>query len=415
MSIPSEIAAAAQTRRHDGASGWPAAGDSCSAEFRLAAACCRWPPSEFRNAAIQTAAARVTDWPGFLQVARRQRVVGLALDALAAAAVDLPAPIARQLVSRGRAIAAANLVMAGEISRLVRAFDAAQIAVVALKGVALGQLIYGSSASKHNRDIDLLVAPDRAEAAMRLLEQEGYAPVSPAQHLSGAQRRAVVHYGREVEFVRRDGDLRLDLQWRLADNPTLLRGVDTDAPMQRVTLPDGTGVRTFAEEDLFAHLCVHGAYHAWSRLKWLADLNALIAASNADVVRLYGHAQSRGAGLCAGLALQLCRLLFDLRLPSALAAELQGSRRIERLVTIALKAMTRPRVHADDMASIARSTYGQFLLGRGWAFYAGQCRVAAVSIFDVIALPLPPAFCFLYLPLRLPLWLWRRATASRRR
>ena len=35
---------------------------------------------------------------------------------------------------------------------------------------------------------------------------------------------------------------------------------------------------TLGADDLFAYLCAHGAYHAWFRLKWLADIGALLAA-----------------------------------------------------------------------------------------------------------------------------------------
>jgi hypothetical protein len=55
----------------------------------------------------------------------------------------------------------------------------------------------------------------------------------------------------------------------------------------------------------------------------------------------------------------------------------------------------------------------QFLLGQGWAFFAAQCRIASIGIIDVISLPLPPYLHFLYPLSQLPLWLWRRAAASR--
>jgi hypothetical protein len=384
-------------------------------EFLLAVACCRWPPSPARNAAVGAAATGVVDWNEFLRVVRRQRVVGLVSDALAAAAVDVPAAIAQQLASRVQRIARDNLALAAEVGRLVCIFQAAQIPAVTLKGVALAQLVYGSLGSKHNRDIDFLVPADRAEAAMALLEREGYALVSPAKQLSDKQRRAVVHYAREVEFAHRAGNARLDLQWRLADNPLLLHGIDAFGATQSVTLADGTGVATLAPDDLFAYLCVHGAYHAWSRLKWLADLNALLAAKDADIAHLYRHAQSVGAGLCAGQALLLCRRLFDLELPPAVAAELQGNRRILKLRKIALQAMTWPQAKKQGIAALSAGLQTQFLLGRGLAFFAAQCRIASVGIFDVVTLPLPPSLHFLYPLLRVPLWLWRRVIASRGR
>jgi hypothetical protein len=57
-----------------------------SPEFLLVAACCRWPPSQSRNAAVLAAAAAVADWAAVVLAAQRQCVAGLVHDALLAAA-----------------------------------------------------------------------------------------------------------------------------------------------------------------------------------------------------------------------------------------------------------------------------------------------------------------------------------------
>jgi hypothetical protein len=394
---------------------WSAVDSFLPREFLLAAACCGWPASEARDSAIRAAAARAIDWNGFLRVVKRQRVVGLVHHALLSARIDIPSPIAKEIASGARLTALRNLAMGAETVRLHRAFDEAHIPVVVLKGVALAQLAYGSLHSKHARDIDLLVPPDRAEAALRLLEREGYALASPAQYLSEAQRRALVRYGREAEFAHRGNNLRVELQWRMADNPLLLRDVDAHSTTQNVYVFDGVSVPTLAEEHLFAALCVHGALHAWSRLKWLADLNALIGANDADIVRLYRSAQHIGAGLCAGQVLLLRQRLFDLRLPVALADEIQASRRVERLAAIALSAMIAPHAETEmdgGSLKVARAAYRHFLLGQGWRFFVAQCRVVSVGRADVLRLPLPPSLHFLYPLLRVPLWLWRRVTSA---
>ena len=77
--------------------------------------------------------------------------------------------------------------------------------------------------------------------------------------------------------------------------------------------PGLQGLRTLGEEDLFAYLCMHGALHWWNRLKWLADVNALLASTPEDgVERLVRAAEARGAGRAAAQALLLCqRLLAD--------------------------------------------------------------------------------------------------------
>jgi Uncharacterised nucleotidyltransferase len=390
-------------------------GPTLAPEFLLAVACCRWPPSSARNAAVGVAAAGVTDWSAFLRMASRQRIVGFVHDALSAAELPIPRDAADKLASRFQNIARQNVLFAGEAARLRRLFDAAQIPILVLKGLPLAQLAYGSCNSKQTRDIDLLVPPQCAEAALQMLEREGYVLFSPAEHLSTTQRRAVVQYTREVELRHRDTKLLVELQWRLTNNPLLLRGIDPFTAPQCVVLGDGSSVRTLAPDDLFAQLCVHGAGHAWSRLKWLADLNALLAAKDIDIAHLYRHAQSVGAGLCAGQALLLCHFLFDLKLPTALAAELQENKRVLKLKKIALQAMTRRQAKAAGVWAMSADIYAQFLLGQGWAFFAAQWRIASVGILDILTLPLPRSLHFLYPLLRVPLWLWRRAIASRGR
>jgi hypothetical protein len=415
MTIQSHAADGAPAVHHYSSSGLRAAGDAVTPEFLLAAACCRWPASQPRNIAVRNAAAGVTDWNHFLWLVRRQRVAGLVHDALPAAGIDLPSATAKKLGAWAERIGRQNSILAVETVRLQRALETADIPVLVLKGVALAQLAYGSLGAKHARDIDLLVAPERAETAMQLLEREGYVLSSPAKHLSARQRQSVVRYAREVELVHSDRHLIVELQWRVMDNPLLLRDVDAHSAAQSVTLSGGATVHTLEREDLFAYLCVHGAHHAWSRLKWLADVNALVG-NDADIGRLYRHAQRIGAGLCAGQGLLLCQRLFALNLPDALSDELRANQRVKKLVTIALDAMTAPRAETEadgGVAGVTRIVRTQFLLGQGWAFYAAQIRAAAAGPADVIRFPLPLPLHFLYPLLRLPLWLWRRAISAR--
>jgi hypothetical protein len=289
---------------------------------------------------------------------------------------------------------------------------AAGIPNLVLKGVALEQLAYGSIAAKQTRDIDLLVSPEHAEAALAILERDGYTLSLPATNLNGMQRRALIRFGREVELVGARTRVRIELQWGAADNPLLLKGVGACSAAQLVMLSEGASVRTLAPDDLFAYLCVHGAHHAWSRLKWLADLNALIASSKPDLERLYRHAQKLGAGLCAGQALLLCHKLLGLELPATVAQELQTNKRCQQLVRVAMAAMARSgdAMGADvGMRGVVCELRNQFLLGQGFAFYAAQCRLAYAGVADIIRIPLPRPLHFIYPLLRLPLWLWRRA------
>lgn len=381
-------------------------------EFLLVAACCRWPLDAQAKAAVGAAAVPALDWPYVLRIVKRQRVAGLVHHALTMAGIDVPATEASALAAEAERIVRQNLLLAVESARLQRGFDAAGIAVLTLKGTALAQLAYGSLAYKHSRDIDLLVPAGRAEDALRLLEREGYALSAPADALSEAQRRTVIPYGNEFALRRHGREPLVELRWRLTDNMRLVAGMDAFAQPQTVALSGGAGLRTLSDENLFAYLCVHGASHAWSRLKWLADLNALIAnKGETDLERLYRHAQAAGSGLCAGQALLLCYRLLGLKLPAGLGDEIQADKRLRLLVAFALDAMVGP----DAETEIENRPFGStrvalmhFLLGRGAGYFMAQCRVLSVRVSDVVRYPLPPPLHFLYPVLRLPTWLWRR-------
>lgn len=389
-----------------------AADKMLSQEFLLTAACCRWPPSDERAAAVGAAAKRVTDWDRFLSVVKRHRVVMLVQAALRAATIEAPPVVAGEMNTLVQRHVRRGLRLAAETVRLQNLLTAAGIPNLALKGVALERLAYGSISAKQTRDIDLLVSPQCAQTALRIIEGEGYALALPAKNLNEMQRRALIRFGREVELVAPRTKVRVELQWRVADNPILLSGIDALAVTQTVKLSEDAKVCTLAPDDLFAYLCVHGAHHSWSRLKWLADFNALIAGGNADLAHLYRHAQKVGAGYCAGQALVLCERLLGLRLPTPLARDLQANKRCQNLAAIAMAAMMAPEAPTDrdrGVHGVMRELSNQFLLGQGFAFYLAQCRLAYAGAADIVRVPLPRALHFLYPLLRLPLWMWRRA------
>jgi hypothetical protein len=386
-----------------------------SPDSLLTAACCSWPPSDERAASIRAAAQDIADWDRFLTVVKTHRVAVQVRQALRASAIGLPFAIVGELDALVQRSVRHGLKLAAETARLQNLLTAAGIPSLVLKGVAIEQLAYGAIGVKQTRDIDLLVPPEHAEIALQTIERDGYTLSLPAKTLNDIQRRGLIRYAREVELSDPLTKVRVELQWRAADNPILLSGVDAQAPSQTVALSEGASVRTLSSDDLFAYLCVHGARHSWSRLKWLTDVNALIVSSNADIERLYRHAQKIGAGLCAGQALLLCQRLLGLEIPTNLAEEMQTNKRCRKLLTLAMEALAAPVAAGESdpgLRGVVRELRYQFLLGQGLRFYATQCRLACTGTADIVRLPLPWPLHFIYPLVRLPMWLWRRVRAA---
>jgi hypothetical protein len=368
-------------------------------EFELVTACCRWPPSPARDAAL-LAAAEQLDWTLVARIAERNRVEGLVWKALRQAGATVPADVGGRLQASADRIARQNLVLTAESLRLDGLLDRARVRHLFVKGVSLGMLAYGSIGSKMGWDIDLLVPLDSLEPAAATLEAAGYRLLLPAGP-KGRERLGLWHrHWKESVWITPGGRLTVELHSRLNDNPLLLPGIGPDSPTQQVEVSRGRFLATLRTDELFAYLCVHGASSAWFRLKWIADVGALIGACPPpEIERLYRRSQEMGAGRAAAQALLLCERLLATPLPPALAAELRSDRMNRWLVAIALRKLAGRTLTAElDEKILGTGTIHlmQFALLPGLRFKYAELRRQLVNPSDRIAVPLPKALGFLY-------------------
>jgi hypothetical protein len=385
--------------------------------FRLVCACCRWPPSTARDEAVRALSSGV-GWIAFLRVAARQRVLGLAQAALTSAGVTPPQQVREELARAAHSARLRALALAAESGRLQSRFAEAGLRSLVIKGAPLAQMAYGSPALKQGRDVDLIVAPRDAEAGLALLQADGYQIAPPLQDLTPAQLALVFRHHKDLELHHPQRRLSVELHWRLIDNPRLLANVGAGSPSRFVDVSGAAPIETLADPDLFAYLCVHGASHAWFRLKWLADLNAWLSGKSGDeLTRLHAHAVALGVGPCADQALWLCRRLLGLPLPPELAAKLRGLR-VRLMTDAAIDAMAGGGAELELQQRPLgpfRLMPTQFLRSRSLAFLWAQLGLVVVNLEDRLALPLPRPLHFLYPFLRLPLWLARVARRQVRR
>jgi Uncharacterised nucleotidyltransferase len=369
-------------------------------EFQLVAACCRWPPSPARDEAVTAAAALSDDWSLVARIAERHRVEGLVWNALRHADLAVPAEAGERLRAAAARIARQNLALTAESLRLAALLDRAGIRFLFVKGVALGALVYGSVGLKMGWDIDLVVPPDSLEAAAAALEAAGYRLDLPSGPRA-RDRLALFHrHWKESVWKPAAGSPTVELHTALSDNPALLPDVGPDSPVQAVEVAKGRFLPTLRTDELFAYLAVHGASSAWFRLKWIADVAALLAgAAPAEIERLYRRSQQLGAGRASAQALLLCRRLFATPVPPALAAELEADRTNRWLLAVALR-MLAGRSLATELHHIRFGTLSihlmQLGLLPGLRFKLDELGRQLVDARDRVDVPLPRGLGFLY-------------------
>ena len=366
-------------------------------ELALAAACCAWPFSDTTREYVRSHADRVSQWDRFGHLVAVHRIAPLVHRALADAAVEVPLPLAETLRDRAKRAASYDLRLAGETIRLQCAFQKAGIAMVVLKGVVVEMLAYGQLGMKMSCDIDLLVDSNEHEEVRGVLATLGYRAVYDEK-----QCAAIGDLAHEMSFLHANG-IEIDVHTRLCSNPKMLSGIDATGPTQAVALAGGT-VTALADGPLFAFLCFHGAKHQWSRLKWLADLNAFASARRDKLGELLDEAGRYGVGRSASNALRLSTDLFGTQWPETIGDRLDSS-----WIARALRADTvaAPTFRGRSATPSTRSWLLQFGLEKGSGHAASHFRTRWYSTVDRAALRLPRRWEFLYHLLRIPLGIWR--------
>ena len=327
------------------------------------------------------------------------------MQGLGDAGLPVPGRLAR--IARRRGMVA--LEQAAEALRLQALFDQAGVTLLILKGATLARRAYGEIALRDAFDIDLLVTPAQVEPAWRILADAGYDPVIPRRPLAGSARRLFQRLAKDSLHHHRERQLIAELHWRISDD---LAAPYLPPPDRRqvVDIAGSRGLVTLAEEDLFLYLCVHGAAHLWARLKWVADIAALVSQAPDGGARYWRAAGDAGAGRAVASGLLLAHELLGTALPPGFEAP--RSCRLRLLVMLARRAL----LAGGGARDLAGTPF------RGWAEFAAKLLIASgprpwlavaqrilVSAEDVGNIRLPFMLFFLYPLLRLPLLVARRA------
>ncbi|MEM8726908.1 MAG: nucleotidyltransferase family protein, partial [Pseudomonadota bacterium] len=281
--------------------------------FDLLVSCADWPENEARNASIRSAHSALDgDWASFLKEVKRHQLSILAADGLRRAGLDPPGALER-LASAQRMRA---LSLSGEAVRMVEALKECGIDALVLKGPLLSQAIYGDPAKRQSIDLDLLVDWDQFRAAREALAAQGYQLMSNEPPWDDWRIDPWRRLAKDIMLFHPERRIALELHHRLKSPATLLPGLGIAQATQTVDLA-GKELRAFGREDLFAYLCVHAATSLWDRLKWLADIRALLAGLEVDeIASLQVHSEQLGTGRCTALGLILCRRLWGQTLPA---------------------------------------------------------------------------------------------------
>jgi hypothetical protein len=257
---------------------------------------------------LERAAARDPDWSQVEEIARVHAVTPLVHGALARLPDPLvPGDVLTRLQTSAERNGIRNLEQSAELLRLLGRLDQAGIEAVPYKGPVLAAEVYGDVALREFVDLDILVNPQQAMKAVRLLEDDGY---RPHHALTPRQERFLLRTGHDRKLIR-DDRFVVEIQWALADSTHVLpRDLAPMFRRARLVPLGGSSVRTLSPEDMFLVLCVHASLHFWERLAWVCDVaEAIRRWPDLDASVLARRARAAGAMRMVLLGLEMSERL----------------------------------------------------------------------------------------------------------
>jgi hypothetical protein len=282
-----------------------------------------------RAGRIKTLLRKKVEWDFLFRVALQHGITPLLYWHLNAVCPDtVPAPMLHQLRNHFDANAKHNLLLMGELLKLLDQFQKNGISAISFKGPFLAKEIYGNLALRVFCDLDILVHKEDLDKTKELLVSKGY---KPCFSYTRAQEVAHLESGHAYTFVRGDGQVHVDLHWRITQSQYFF-AIDPESLWARSELVAvaGKSIRKPASEDLLLILCLHGAKHCWERLGWICDVAEIIASDRKiDLPSVLVRADRIRSRRVLLLGLLLARDLLGATLPKKIVERINVDQKLK--------------------------------------------------------------------------------------
>lgn len=246
---------------------------------------------------------------------------------------QLPIPMANALTKQCEHDKQRILITAGETVRIAREFKKQAIDHCFVKGTLLNVHVYGGLNTRPCRDIDVWVNTNTYSDAMVTLLSMGYQKKLPKYELTGFKARWYMRHRHDMAFYHPEKKILVELHFCLNYLGLNFFPLST-IPLRSINL---FNVPILAPDDDYhlLYLMIHGAIHAWIRLRWLQDIALYIQNGQCDLQRVYDLATQIKCSHIVEQTLILVHDFFKLKHPVLTQLIQNPSRRGSKLATIA--------------------------------------------------------------------------------
>lgn len=161
-----------------------------------------------------------------------------------------------------------------------------------VKGLPLGQRYYAEPHTRISRDIDVWMPVKDMIPVIRSAQASGFVVYPYAQALTDTALAIHFKTRRDIGLYDHRGIL-VELDQRLDKSEQIFK-IDEELPHCEQQIVDGVSINVLSTTLLFIYLCLHHTRHRWSKLVWLADIQAVQSAPDFDPQAVEDRARAMG-------------------------------------------------------------------------------------------------------------------------
>jgi hypothetical protein len=289
-------------------------------------------------------------------------------------------------------------------------FDEYSIYAIFLKGILLSRQYYGDIGLRNLVDIDVWVDENDFINVKSFLLSIGYIGILDKYDFNSKQLNFLkqsTHH--EIFFNELDHNAPVvELHWKIRN---ALGNFNFNTKKDRRLLSSveisGESFSVFNHVDQFIFLSVHGAEHAWFKIKWLVDLFYIVKTVDLDWSKLFARAKELHSVIEVKLAWELLAQLYGLEKPDSFKQI-----KLSLMDQFRLKYFSHQLVYNGRFCDTPKEKLfnALFTLSLSRKIFLSKELVYKnlTNITDWLTLRLPENLFFLYFPLRPFFWVYRK-------
>ncbi len=215
-----------------------------------------------------------------------------------------------------------NLLMLGELFKILNLFDKEGINIIPYKGPLLAISVYKNLALRLFDDLDIFVYKNDVLKIKKTLISNGY--ISQIQ-LKGFKEKLYLNFHRDYQFFNPMNHINIEIHWNfIGVSFTLPSNIFSSPKSLRYVKIQNQNVLSLSSCDMLLVLCIHASGHLWERISWICDISEFIQ-SHKDIEwdELIDKCGRLGFKRILQINILLARDILDLKLSKQIMDKLE--------------------------------------------------------------------------------------------